>query len=392
MSNDLNPFIANSSIKTLQGPPRFAHKILWTATLFMIIAFIWSKFAILDEVTTGKGKVIPSRQIQVIQNLEGGILEEVLVKEGQLVEKDQILMKIDDTRFSATYKESEKKIAALTFKVARLRSELEGIPFVVPQELKNHNTDLFNQEEALLLSRQSELTQLKSELALAEKEYKITKPLVKKGAASEVELLRLERTNNESSGKIHNFKSSALQDLNETKAQLSALTEASVADKDRLNRTIVKSPLKGIIKKIKIMTLGGVIQPGSDMLELVPYDDTLLIEAKVRPADIGFLRPGQDAKVKITAFDFSIYGGLSGRVERISADTITEETRQKPEDESYYLVYVRTQQNFLESKGKKLYIIPGMLASVDVLTGQKSVLDYLLKPIIKAKDTALRER
>jgi len=386
--DDPKAFIANTSLKTLEGPSRTSHIILWISFLFILMALFWSDFAILDEVTAGRGKVIPSRQIQVIQNLEGGIVREILVHEGQIVDNNQILMKIDDTRFSSTYKESEKKIGALVIKAARLKSEIESVPFTVPAEYKTMLPDIYADQISMLNSRLAERKQLENELALAVKEYNMTKPLVKKGAASEIEILHLDKTISEVKGKLLNFKNTALHDLNETKSQLSPLQEAFVADKDRLTRTTVRAPLKGIIKTIKINTIGGVVQPGMELVEIVPLDDTLLLEAKIRPADIGFLHPGQKAMVKLSAYDFSIYGGLEGTVERISADTIAGDK----EDESYYLIYVRTQKNYLGTKAKPLYIIPGMLASVDVLTGEKSVLSYILKPILKAKNTALRER
>ncbi len=217
----------------------------------------------------------------------------------------------------------------------------------------------------------------------------MTAPLVNKGAVSEVELLRIKRSENEIKSKILIFKRQALSELNKAKSELSALKESYVADKDRVNRTTVRAPLKGIIKQIKINTIGGVIKPGMDILEIVPLDDTLLIEAKIRPQDIGFIHPQQKAMVKITAYDYSIYGGLEGKVEHISADTIVDD-----KDNSYYLIQVRTNKNYLKGKhkDKSLYIIPGMLASVDILTGKKSVLEYLLKPILKAREKALRER
>jgi adhesin transport system membrane fusion protein len=379
--------IADSDIDSLQGPRYFTHIILWTSVLFILIAFLWANYAVLDEVTTGQGKVIPSSQIQVIQNLEGGIIRKIFVREGEIVKKDQVLMQIDDTRFSASYKESLKKIDDLAIEVARLSAEINNKPFTLDEELKKANPILYEAELALYNSRIEELNQFKFSLKLAEKELNLTKPLVAKGAVSEVEVLRLERTVNELRGKITNFKSKALEQMNKASGELRALQEAHLAQKDRLTRTTIRSPVRGIIKQVKITTLGGVVQPGMDILEIVPLDDTLLIEAKVRPSDIGFIHPGQKAMVKLTAYDFSIYGGLEGKVEQISADTITDE-----DDESFYLIRVRTNKNFLGTKQKPLYIIPGMQASVDILTGRKSVLDYLLKPILKAKQRALRER
>lgn len=379
--------LSDSDRFTLQGPRAFTHIILWTVAIFLLIAITWAKFAILDEVTTGEGKVIPSSQIQVIQNLEGGIIKKMLVQEGAIVEKDQVLMQIDDIRFSASYKEARKKIADYEIEIARLTAETQKKPFKLSPKLVKNNPGLAAAEQALYQSRVQEYKQLNDTLKFAQDELNLTRPLVRKGAVSRVEVLRLERTVNELKGKLITFNSHSLNRLNELKGELAALEASHMADKDRLTRTTVRSPVKGIIKQIKVSTIGGVIQPGMDILEIVPLNDTLLIEAKIRPSDIGFIHPGQKAVVKLTAYDFSIYGGLDGKVEQISADTITNE-----KEESFYLIRVRTKQNYLGTKEDPLYIIPGMLASVDILTGRKSVLAYLLKPILKAKERALRER
>lgn len=379
--------IEDSSPTTLKSSRMFTHVILWSVALFVIVFILWAKNAILDEVTTGQGKVIPSSQIQVIQNLEGGIIRKMLVREGQIVEKNQVLMLIDDTRFSASYKGTMKKIADYEIEISRLQAEIDGIPFKPTPELLKSNPGLIAAESALYESRKLELNQLQQGLEFAQKELRLTKPLVSKGAVSPVEVLRLERTVNELASKILSFKSQTLEQLNKAKGELAALKESSLADKDRLTRTTVRSPVKGIVKQIKVNTIGGVVQPGMDILEIVPLNDTLLIEAKIRPSDIGFIHPGQKAMVKLTAYDFSIYGGLEGKVEQISADTITND-----KDEAFYLIRVRTEKNYLGTEKKPLFIIPGMLSTVDILTGRKSVLDYLLKPILKAKQTALRER
>ncbi|MCC5015936.1 MULTISPECIES: HlyD family type I secretion periplasmic adaptor subunit [Legionella] len=370
----------------------FTHIILWSAVLFIICATLWANYAILDEVTVGQGKVIPSSQVQVIQNLEGGIVSKLYVHEGEIVDKDQVLMQIDNTRFMATYDEAQKKIAALEIQILRITAEMNQKPMNIPPEFAENNAELIEAEKALYQSRQEELKQLNDALLAADKELSLSKPLVAKGAISEVEILRLERSVSEIKGKIHQFKSQALEQLNKAKGELGALNAAHRADKDRLTRTTVRSPVKGVVKRLKVNTIGGVIQPGMDIIEIVPLDDTLLIEAKIKPADIGFIRPGQNAVVKLTAYDFSIYGGLPGKVEQISADTITDEKPTNGKEETYYLIRVRTEKNYLGNEKKPLYIIPGMMATVDILTGKKSVLDYLLKPILKAQQTALRER
>ncbi|WP_298621877.1 HlyD family type I secretion periplasmic adaptor subunit [uncultured Legionella sp.] len=368
----------------------FTHIILWTSVTFIFVAIIWANYARLDEVTTGEGKVIPSSEIQVIQNLEGGIVQNIFVKEGEIVKKGQTLMQIDNTRFMSSYAEAEKKMDALQLEIIRINAEISQTAPVFPDALKKDYPSLVSDQQSLYDSKMRELTQLIKSLELAQKELDMTRPLLKNGSVSEVEVIRLDRTVSDIKGSIDKFKSEELDRLNKARGELSSLTEANKADKDRLTRTTVKSPVYGIIKQIKTTTIGGVVQPGSDIIEVVPLDDTLLIEAKIRPSDIGFIHPGQKAMVKITAYDFSIYGGLEGEVEQISADTIMDETDKK--NESFYVIRVRTYQNHLGTDSKPLPIIPGMMATVDILTGEKSVLEYILKPIIKAKQSALRER
>ncbi len=368
----------------------FTHVILWTSALFIVAAIMWANYAVLDEVTTGQGKVIPSSEIQVIQNLEGGIIKNIFVKEGEIVKKNQILMQIDNTRFMSSFDESERKMDALQLEIIRINAEMNKTPPLFPEVLKKAQPDLVKDQQSLYESRMRELNQLQVTLDLAQKELDMTRPLLKTGSVSPVEVIRLDRAVNEIKGNIDKFKSDELDKLNKARGELSALIEANKADKDRLTRTTVRSPVYGIIKQIKTTTIGGVVQPGSDIVEIVPLDDSLLIEAKIRPGDIGFIHPGQKAMVKITAYDFSIYGGLEGLVEQISADTIIDETDKK--NESFYMIRVRTAKNHLGTDKNPLPIIPGMLATVDILTGEKSVLAYILKPILKAKQSALRER
>lgn len=372
------------------SPKRYFHWILWGSVLFVLIALIWAKLAVLDEVTVGEGKVIPSSQLQLIQNLEGGIVDNLYVKEGQIVQKGQILVQLDTKRFSASYEEGQSKQRALAVKIERLTAEIDHKPFVPAADISKIDPSLVKQEQSLFTSRQSQLKQLTESEELVEKEIKLTEPLIKQGAASPIEVLHLKRGLNDIQEKIDAFNSDTLNQLTQAKADLSALKESNMAYQDRLQRTTIRSPVRGIVKQIKVTTIGGVLQPGMDLMEIVPLDDTLLIEAKVKPSDIGFLRPGLPATVKITAYDYSIYGGLKGTLEQISADTIVDEKDQK--QQSYYLIRVRTQKNYLGTQQKPLYIIPGMMATVDVLTGHKSVLHYILKPIIKAKEKALRER
>jgi membrane fusion protein, adhesin transport system len=391
----------------------------------------------LDVVTMGQGKVIPSSNMQIVQNLEGGIIKDIRVRQGEIVERDQILMVIDDTRFSSSFKENEVQLYALKAKMERLQAESLGREITWSKELSELYPGYVKSEMDLYTSRQNGLKvrlnilndekeqrqqelielkgkteQLERSLELVKKELVLTRPLVKDGAVSEVELLRLERTVNDLTGDmtatqlaiprlesayegakrkidelIISSKTEAMSDLNGVRAEYSRMYETIKAAKDRVNRTVVRSPVRGTVNQVKVSTIGAVVQPGAELIDIVPLDDTLLIEANVRPADIGFLRPGLPATVKITAYDFSIYGGLKAVVEHISPDTITNE-----KGDSFYQIRVRTSENsFLMKKGEKLPIIPGMGATVDILTGEKTVLDYMLKPILKARQNAMRE-
>ena len=431
-------FMSEVSAATLESAHRVGHSLLFLTLLFFFVAGWWASETTLDEVTRGDGKVIPSSKVQIIQNLEGGILSEVLIAEGQIVNKGQILLKIDDTRFSSSFRETELKYYELLARSARLKAESNGSELVLPNDVLKKQSSLAASELALYKSRQLELKstirvlnqqvvqrkqeiierqsrqkQLQRSYELSYQELQMSEPLVVEGVMSEVELLRLKRTANDLKGemdanrlaipriqstlnevrqkieeKMIHFKTEAAIQLSEVDAELSRTKETTFSLKDRVTRTQVRSPVKGTIKQLKINTVGGIIQPGMDLLEIVPVEDNLLIEARIRPADIAFLRPGQNAMIKLTAYDFSIYGGLPAKLERISADTITDE-----KDESFYLIYLRTEKNYIESKSKgQLDIIPGMTTSVDILTGKKTVLDYLLKPILKAKNQALRER
>ena len=417
--------------------PRGGRIIVWLILLFVVVFLAWASLSEIDEVTRGDGKVIPSQQIQVVQNLEGGILGKLHVQVGDIVEKDQLLIEIDKTRFSAPYMESRVGYLALKAQIARLEAEAGDSAFAVPDEVAREKPELGTREQELfttrkqqlaakmqilqeqLAQRRQELAELRSRLGelnrtygLLNKELSMTKPLVAQGAVSEVEVLRLQRQASELSGTIQTtkiaipkvdskiaeakkaleeeqliFHNTARKELNEAYGRLEGITASAVALADRLERTAVRSPVRGTINQIKVNTVGGTIQPGMDLIEIVPLEDTLLVEARVKPADIAFLHPNQQAVVKFTAYDFTIYGGLDANLEHISADSITDK-----QDNDYYLVRLRTRQNYLGSKEKPLPIIPGMVVSVDILTGKKTVLTYLLKPVLRARHMALRER
>lgn len=365
-----------------------SHVALWICFSFFLIAFIWAYFAAIDEVTVAQGKVVPSKQIQLIQNLEGGIVSQILVQQGQSVEKGDILAQLDNTRFSSDFNVAKKKEMALKIKIARLSAQAGKKPLTLPSDLMKADPELAASEISQYQNQMKQIEVLKTRQGLIEKELSMTAPLVKEGAVSKVELLRLQQSINEINTQILTNENATLDELNKSNGELASLQQDMLGSQDRLTRTTVRSPVKGIINEIYVTTVGGIIKPGDNLMDIVPLDDSLLIEAKVRPADIGFLHIGEKATVKMTAYDFSIYGGLTGKLEHISADTIKDE-----KGENYYEIWVRTKQNYLRAKdGKPLYIIPGMTASVDILTGKKTVLDYILKPIIKAKQSALRER
>ncbi len=391
---DVLPAVYQAEIEERSG-------LLERLTLYLIVTFVtlgltWAYYAEIDEVTVGQGKVIPSSQVQIIQNLEGGILSEMKVREGDIVQKDQVLLRIDDTRHNSSFREGRSRYLALLAASLRLKAETEGTRLSFPSEIERDAPDLVKYEANLYHSRlnglEVSLASLRQSLQLTTDELHIMEPLVARGATSEVDVLRLRRQVNEIKGSIddkrNKFRADALTELNKIKADLDSVKENNVASSDKVARTIVRSPMNGIVKKVNVTTVGGIIQPGMDILEVVPIENNLKVEAQVKPSDIAFLRPGQKAIVKITAYDFSIYGGLPATLEQISADTLIDEKK----NESFYRIQVRTNTNFLGSAEKPLPIIPGMVASVEILTGKKTVLDYLLKPFLKAKEKSLRER
>jgi adhesin transport system membrane fusion protein len=411
--------------------------LLWAIAVFVTAMIIWAAFAEIDEFTRGDGRVIPSRSVQLVQNLEGGIVAEVFVREGQIVKRGEPLLRLDDVRFSSSLRETEINQSQLQAKAARLKAEADGEAFpetallaIALKENVIFEKDLYLARQQELSSsnqvirqqiaqKQQELSELKAKAQqlsrsydLLKNELDLTAPLVAQGAVSEVELLRLKRQTNDLAGELQAtqlstpriqsslveleqklaaaesaFRSKAQAEYNEIQAELSRLKESSQAIVDQVDRTLVKSPVAGTIKQLFVKTLGGVVQPGMDLLAIVPSEDNLLVETRIRPADIAFMHPDQRAMVKFTAYDFSIHGGLDGKVVNISPDTIVNE-----EGESFYLVQIETDSSFLGTATNPLPIIPGMTVNVDVLTGKKTILDYILKPILKAKQLALRER
>jgi adhesin transport system membrane fusion protein len=434
---ELAEFVVGAAAADRLQPRALSHALLLAIVAFFVVFLLWANWAHVDEVTRGEGRVIPSRQVQIIQNLEGGILAELFVKEGQVVEEGQILLRIDNIRAESDYKEKRARYLALLAGIARLQAEIEDSKLVFPPEVLAEAREVAEKEMMLFTSRQEnldkeiqilrtqaqqrelELKELETKLAqyersleLAREELRLAEPAARRGDVAQSVFIKLQREVNDLRGAVEstrasivrvraaireanqkveraysNFRSQAQEELTQKAAELAGIREIVLAGADRVRRTEVRAPLRGTIKQIKINTIGGVVQPGQDILEIVPLEDTLLLEAHIRPSDIAFIRPGLPATIKITAYDYSIYGGLKGEVEDISADTITNER-----GESFYRVRVRTHKNHIGSDEHPLVIIPGMTAEIDVLTGRKTVLHYLMKPLIKAKDRALTER
>ena len=433
-SRDDLPWVAESDLAILEQNPLKARLLLYGILGVMIAVIAWAWFAKVDEVTRGEGRVIPSRQVQVIQSLDGGIVSEILIKEGDLVKVGMPLIKIDETRAVSSLRENKGQYLALLAKQARLKALAEGGSFNPPVEVKTESQQIYEQEYALynasrddldsivniardqMVQREKELIEVQFKAEIAEKTYEsankelaANKPLLASGAVSEIDILKLEREAVRARGEIdqagaqgnrikvsisearrkiteaeQNFKSRVRTELNETSAKLDSITETSVSLTDKVKQATLKSPVNGKVSRLFYNTLGGVIQPGKEVMELVPTDDALVLETKVEIKDIAFLRPEQSAIVKLTAYDYTIYGTLDATVESIAANSTVDE-----KGNAYYIVRVRTAQTSL---GKGLPIIPGMVAQVDILTGKKTILSYLLKPVLKAKSYAFSER
>lgn len=375
---------------------RFYSSVIWLTLIAMVLFVVWAAWAILDEVTVGTGKITPSTHAQVIESLDGGIVSALMVKEGDIVERGQMLARLDPTRFQSNYGEAAARARTLRASSERLRSELTGEPLRFSAE-STREPDLVARERQLYESRRRNLDEtvanLQEALKLVNAELKMTQPLVARGAASDVEVIRLQRQATELKGKIdearNQFAVRAREEQVKNNADLDAQLQVLAGKADQVDRATLSSPVRGIVKDIQVTTVGGVLQPGGKLMEIVPLEDQLLVETRINPRDIAYIRPGLPATVKVTAYDSSIYGDLEGRVEVVSPDTLQDEVRR---DQFYYRVYVRTQSAELENKsGKRFPILPGMVANVEIKTGQKSVLDYLIKPLNKVNE-ALRER
>lgn len=427
-------FMRDAESIIIQQEPLRARVLLHSLVVVFGLFVVWAALVSVDEITKGEGKVIPSQQLQVYPSLDGGIVTDILVKEGQVVSEGQVLLQIDTTRFESSVNENRALYLSLTAKAARLRAIGEGKPFVAPEEVVAEDPKTAEEEQRLYETTTSELnTQLSivrqqlvqrsQEQAEAQarqkqaanaydstlKELTVTKPLLNSGAVSEVELLRLERdvtrfkgekdvaaaqvakagaAMQESNRKIQEVelavRNNASKELSETMSRLNSLVQSGTGLADRVKQSAIRSQVRGTVKRLLVNTIGGVVQPGRDVVEVVPSDGKLILEAKVSPKDIAFLVPGQKAVVKFTAYDFSTYGGLEARLEHIGADSVTDER-----GNTFYTVRVSTDKSVLDG-GQP--IIPGMVAEVDIITGKKTILSYLLKPVLRAKQSAFTER
>lgn len=374
--------------------------VLWIIIAVIVIGLTWAHFARVEEITKGDGNVISRSREQVIQSLEGGILAEMNVREGSVVNRGDVLLKIDPTRAESSYREGLSKVIGLKGSIARLRAEAYAQPLTFDEQVKS-DPAVVSQEtkayEARKRALNDSINSLQRSYALSMREIHLAEPLAAKGLLSEVELLRMQRQANDIQAQIierrNRYQSEANTELARLELELSQVSENLIGRADVVDRTTITAPVRGTVKNVRVNTIGGVIQPGEHILEIVPLEEQLLVEGKIRPSDVAFLRPGLPAKVKITAYDFAIYGGLEGHVEYISPDTLKDEQKAasgRPDD-TYYRVLILTEKSTLHAGNKDLPIIPGMIATVEIRTGEKTILDYLLKPVLKAKE-AFRER
>lgn len=430
-------FMSELEAATSLKPAFSSVLLLFSIVGLVVFGFLWAALSKVEEITRGHGQVVPSQEIQVVQSLEGGVLQEILVKEGDLVKKDQILLRISDVQFSSQEKGTEARFLELEAKKARLKAEASGEAFVVPDEISGKAPQIAANEKALYDSRQKELqnayaildnkinkasadlSEVKAQIgrlgqnkSSLQEELNITREMVKKRAVPKLEEIRLERELNDVSGQINaqsqkksgleaelrgsekeresqvdQFKSQALSELNGVETEIMGLKENLKSIGDRVSRAELRSPVDGVVNDIAISTIGGVVEPAQKLVEIVPVDDELKIIAKVVPKEVAFLRPGQDVKVKITSYDSQRYGSLKGKLVRIGANSVSD-----GEGNVFFEIEVRTEKNYMGSAENPLPITPGMVAETEVITGKRTILEYLMKPILKARDRAFTER
>lgn len=382
--------------KDLSRRERRTSAIIWLCVAALLFFLLWAHFAVLDEVTVGVGKVTPSSRAQIIDSLDGGIVKQIDVQEGDIVQRGQVLATLDPTRFQSNFGEAIARVRTLHASSQRLQAELTHQPLNFSADILQHPALVARETQLYQARRQnfdSTVANLQQSLTLVQAELNLTEPLMLRGAAGKVDVIRLRRQVSDLRGKIDEARNAyyvrAHEEQVKNNGELDAQLQVAAGKQDLLARTTLLSPVRGIVKDIRVTTVGGVLEPGGKLMEIVPLEDQLRIETRINPRDIGYIRPGLPAVVKITAYDASIYGELSGKVETVSPDTLQDEFKH---DEFYYRVYVRTQKAELtNSSGRTFAIMPGMVANVEIKTGQKTVMDYLLKPLNKAKES-LRER
>lgn len=430
-------YMHSLSAAVLEHKPKHIRRVLlfWLATVFL--AIIWSAFAEIDEIARGVGKIVPSGENQILQNLEGGIIDEVLVAKGDVVTAGQVLLKLSNQKTASLFEGHTIKKMELQAKLLRLNAQVNGGELITPKDTPTALLPFIAREKSLYLTNQTQLKiqqqifqqklnqrtfeleetkvhikNVKVALLLIQEEVRITEPVVLKGVKPKVEFIKLLREENtineryqsatasiprleaaisEAENNLdalqYQSQSKLKQEINEANSELEGIIASSKALTDETQRSFIRSPSNGIIQSIFVHTIGGVVKPGADLIEIVPSDDALWVEAKLKPADIAFIYPGQKAIVKFTAYDFSIYGGLSGEVVKISADTQTDR-----QENTFYTVHIKTKNSFMGDNQQPLKIIPGMTSSVDIITGKKTVLDYILKPILRATYYTFSER
>jgi len=431
---DKNGWEVDGEWARVQQEPARARALLWVVFFALIALLVWAGLAPIDEVARGEGKVIPSSQLQVVQSLDGGVVETLSVQEGELVRKGQLLVSIESTRFDSDFAEQKSREMALQANIIRLRALVDDTELRFPPDFIERSPELVSVQESLFVNSRNELQeqkviyqqqleqrqadlreaqsarqQYREVLALASRELALKKPLLASGAVSEVDLIKLEREISNARGEVNQAKAvidrsrSAIAEaeskiretrlvmtnswrerLSEAVSELAATQDMISGLSDRVRKTQIVAPVDGTVQRLFVKTVGGVVAPGQDVIEIVPLNDEMLVEARVRPKDIAFIHKGQDAIIKFSAYDFAVFGGLRAKVEHISADTITDEN-----DNTYYLIRLRTE---VQGFSDQLAIIPGMTTQVDILTGQKTVLEYLLKPVVRATSQALSER
>jgi len=402
----LRDYVTDADYFILHQTPMRGKLILWAATLFVGIFFLWAYLTNVNELVKGEAKVVPSSQLQILQSIDGGIVKRIRVSEGDSVVTGQALIEIDNVRYMSAVKKEDVQRISMEARIERLEAFINNRPFVISKALDALSQKIYQQESRFHKNQLNELASKKAQaqgkkdqsmalLASNQRELDLNKPLLKSGAVSEVEVLRLEREVNRLESEVLQAQDAintvvleamgnARDELTETSGKLNALREGKVALQDKVNQTIIRAPMNGYIKRLLVNTVGGVVSPGNDVVEVIPSDDALYLETKVAPRDIAFLRLGQPCLVKFTAYDFAVYGGLDGELISIGADSITDE-----KNNTFFVVKVKTNKVSLR---ENLPIIPGMQAEVDINTGHKSILTYLMKPILRAKSSAFTER